>query len=89
MKTTIQWLEEYLDKKVLPCQEGNDYVYGMNVAHQNLIHYVIPYLLEKEKEQIIEAHFAGWSDAYDYLRDEFSEPRQAEDYYEETYNQNK
>lgn len=83
MKTTIKWLEEYLDKKVLPCPEGNDYVYGMNVAHQNLIHYLIPYLLEKEKEQIINAYKSGVKliagdidDASNY-------------YYNETYNQNK
>ena len=43
-------------------------------------------LLEKEKQQIINAHFEGWSDAYDYLKDDFSAPRQAEDYYNETYN---
>jgi hypothetical protein len=43
-------------------------------------------LIEKEKEQIIEAHFEGWSDAYDYLS-EFNndKARQAEEYYEETY----
>lgn len=42
--------------------------------------------LKKEKEQIIEAHFEGWSDAYDYLS-EFNndKARQAEEYYEETY----
>lgn len=53
MKSTIEWLKEYLETKVLPCPEGNDYVYGMNVAHNNLIHYMIPYLLEKEKEDKI------------------------------------
>jgi len=47
-------------------------------------------LLEKEKEQIINAHFEGWSDAYDYIySDSNTEARQAEDYYNETYNQNK
>lgn len=39
----------------------------------------------KEKQQIIDAHFEGWGDAYDYLKDETSEARQAEDYYNETY----
>lgn len=43
-------------------------------------------MIEKEKQQIIDAHFEGWSDAYDYLKDDFSSPRQAEDYYNETYN---
>ena len=47
-------------------------------------------LLEKEKEQIINAHWAGWEDAYDYLREDNNDrARQAEEYYEETYNQNK
>jgi len=47
-------------------------------------------LLEKEKEQIIDAHLEGWSDAYDYLKlDSNEQARQAEDYYNETYNQNK
>ncbi len=46
-------------------------------------------LLEKEKEQIINGHWAGWEDAYDYLREDNNErARQAEEYYEETYNQN-
>jgi hypothetical protein len=43
--------------------------------------------LEKEKEQIINAHLEGWSDAYDYLKsDSNDQARQAEDYYNETYN---
>lgn len=43
--------------------------------------------LEKEKQQIIEGHWAGWNDAYDYLNSDSNDrARQAEDYYEETYN---
>jgi hypothetical protein len=42
-------------------------------------------LLEMEKDQIIYAHQAGWSDAYDYYVDDYSEPAQAKDYYDETY----
>jgi hypothetical protein len=39
-----------------------------------------------EKEQIIDAHLQGWSDAYDYLQDNGNKPaRQAEQYYNETY----
>ncbi len=46
--------------------------------------------LEKEKEQIIDAHLEGWSDAYDYIySDSNQQARQAADYYNETYNQNK
>ena len=44
---------------------------------------------EIEKNQIVNAHFEGWSDAYDYLDNDKSTARQAPDYYEETYNENK
>ena len=40
---------------------------------------------QMEKEQIIDAHLEGWGDAYDYLKNESSDARQAEDYYNETY----
>jgi hypothetical protein len=47
-------------------------------------------LLGKEKEQIINAHIEGWSDAYDYLADTSNnQARQAEDYYNQTYQSNK
>ncbi|MGI9137531.1 MAG: hypothetical protein ACR2IM_00690 [Sediminibacterium sp.] len=49
---------------------------------------VVNVYLEKEKEQIINAHLEGWSDAYDYLDGTSLNARQAEDYYLETYNQN-
>lgn len=61
-KTTIQWLHKYLESKVLPCPEGNEYVYGMNVAHTNLIQYMIPFLLEMEKEQLENSWDAGFSE---------------------------
>jgi len=82
-KTTIQWLKEYLETKILPCPEGNDYVYGMNVAHTCLIEYMIPYLLEKEKEQI--------EIAFDLGRDEVTSVFiiDGEDYYNKKFNQNK
>ena len=89
-KTTIQWLKEYLETKILPCPEGNDYVYGMNVAHTCLIEYMIPYLLEKEKNQIVEAYDRGYKacdldEALEINKTMFSGER----YYEQTYNQNK
>lgn len=82
-KTTIQWLKEYLETKILPCPEGNEYVYGMNVAHTCLIEYMIPYLLEKEKEQI--------EIAFDLGRDEVTSVFiiDGEDYYNKKFNQNK
>ena len=89
-KTTIQWLKEYLETKIFPCPEGNDYVYGMNVAHTCLIEYMIPYLLEKEKNQIVEAYDRGYKacdldEALEINKTMFSGER----YYEQTYNQNK
>ena len=88
MKTAIQWLEDYLNQKVLPCPDGNDYVYGMNVAHENLINYIIPALIEKEKKQIIESYYEGHTAPYfsPYGNDV---EKQAEEYYNQTYNQNK
>ena len=87
MKTTIQWLEDYLNQKILPCPEGNDYVYGMNVAHENLINYVIPALKEKEKEQIMEAFDYGQINVNE--DGCLIEENGAEEYYNQTYNQNK
>ena len=87
MKTTIQWLKEYLETKVLPCSEDNEYVYGMNVAHNNLIHYMIPYLLEKEKEQIIDAFEYGQINVNE--DGCLSEENGAQEYYNQTYNLNK
>lgn len=84
MKTTIQWLEDYLKNKVLPCPEGNDYVYGMNVAHENLIYYIIPALKEKEKEQIQKAFLDGQETPINHpTLPHYSR----EEYYNDNYNQ--
>jgi len=71
-QTAVEWLEEQLNK----WSDGR--------------FYLPPHLFEQakqmEKEQIINAHLEGWSDAYDYLQDNGSKPaRQAEEYYNETY----
>lgn len=92
MKTAVKWLEEYLNTKVLPCPEGNDYVYGMNVAHENLINYVIPYLLEKEKEQILDAYNDGVNDGNTQGllgKEGNGNYVTLDEYFNETYNQNK
>jgi hypothetical protein len=88
-KTTIQWLKEYLETKILPCPEGNDYVYGMNVAHTCLIEYMIPYLLEKEKEQIIDAMEKTAMYVSAASIDKEIGKMTFEDLYNQTYNQNK
>jgi hypothetical protein len=79
MKTAMQELLQILESKILPCDDDNSYVYGMNVAHANLIYNIKNGFLEKEKEQIIEAINAWCSD------DNILTPEQ---YYNQTYNQN-
>lgn len=85
MKTAIQELQGILEAKILPCNDDNSYVYGLNVAYTNIIKYMIPYLLEREKKQIIEAvNYGNRQDHYDATEVELSKY-----YYEQTYNQNK
>lgn len=55
----MQELLEILETKILPCDNDNSYVYGMNVAHANLIYNIKNGFIEKEKEQIIEAFEYG------------------------------
>ena len=89
MKTAMQFLKNEIESKIIPSSKENgelsDYQYGHNIAY-SVVLTLAEYLIEKEKEQIIEAHFEGWSDAYDYLS-EFNndKARQAEEYYKETY----
>jgi hypothetical protein len=85
MKTAMQELLQILESKILPCDDDNSYVYGMNVAHANLIYNIKNGFLEKEKEQIIDAFEYGQMNVNEdgCLLDENG----AEDYYNQTYNQ--
>jgi len=56
----MQELLQILEAKILPCDDDNSYVYGMNVAHNNLIEYMIPYLLIIEKDQLIKSYNDGY-----------------------------
>lgn len=87
MKTAVeQLIEEMQSYSYKVSKEGNldmvaafDYAIGIAKKYK-----------EKEKEQIVDAHLEGWSDAYDYIySDSNQQARQALDYYNETYNQNK
>ena len=79
MKTAMQELIDELDLSKI-VEKHNFF----------MVKYIIEQCLEKEKEQIIEGHFAGWSDAYDYIKSDSNDrARQAEEYYDETYNQDK
>ena len=83
MKTAMQELLQILEAKILPCDDDNSYVYGMNVAHANLIYNIKNGFLEKEKEQIMNAYLKGDNNGcgcYD-----FSTPIDAHNYYNETY----
>jgi len=74
-KTAVEWLEEKIN------------LYNFEFGMASMRKY-IEYAKQMEKEQIIEAHQEGWGDAYDYLKDDFSAARQADDYYDETYGSN-
>ena len=77
-QTAVEWLEDNLIGN--PFSE-KDFAHNVNVFKQSKA---------MEKEQIINAHIEGWSDAYDYLADTSNnQARQAEDYYNETYHANK
>jgi hypothetical protein len=80
MKTAIQELQGILEAKILPCNDDNSYVYGINVAYTNVIKYMIPYILQREKEQI--------ENAFDLGRDEVTSVFiiDGEDYYNKSFN---
>ena len=88
MKTAMQKLLEILESKILPCPDGNDYVYGQNVAHENLIYNIKNGFLEIEKEQIIKAYEDGADHGMDVIEDGLDYIVSIE-YYNKTYNQNK
>ena len=85
MKTAIQELQGILEAKILPCNDDNSYVYGLNVAYTNIIKYMIPYLLKREKEQIIEANKQGRCNDCPIMYTN----EEAQEYYNQTYNKNK
>ena len=78
----MQELLQILESKILPCDDDNSYVYGMNVAHANLIYNIKNGFLEKEKEQIIDAYYGNIDGVFGYREE-------GEEYYNQTYNQNK
>ena len=86
MKTAMQELKEEIQSKVFPptYNDGNltDYQYGHNVAY-GVVLTIVEYLLEKEKEQIIDAHLNGQSDHHFSLE---SRTLEAEQHYNQTYN---
>jgi len=76
MKTAMQELIEEL-------QSINDFKY------KGLVIELIKNKLEKEKEQIIDAHKIGWEDCQEYIKTIGQTTRKGKRYYNQTYNQNK
>jgi len=51
--------------------------------------YNLELLVEKEKNQIIQAHKIGWEDCQEYIKTIGQTTRKGKKYYNQTYNQNK
>ena len=85
MKTAMQFLKEEIKNKIIPSSKENgelsEYQYSHNVAYGTVLT-IIEYLLEKEKEQIINAYLQG-------SFDDGPDSNNSEDYYNQTFNQNK
>lgn len=83
MKTAMQFLKDEIESKIIPSSKENgeltDYQYGHNIAY-SVVLTLAEYLLEKEKEQIMNAFLEG---KVNHSKD------WAIEYYNQTYNQNK
>jgi hypothetical protein len=80
MKTAMQELRDILENKSSCHEYGqSDYKDGLKVSLTTAITF-IDFFIEKEKEQIIEAHKSGGYEMF---------TRTSKEYYNQTYNQNK
>jgi len=91
MKTAIQELIEELKKRIHLIREAYkplNHLVGVNNLRDIMIDqinhdiYLASLMLEKEKEQIVNAYKEGCSDS---ILDESTDKLRAEDYYNETY----
>ena len=82
----MQFLKEEIKNKIIPSSKENgelsEYQYSHNVAYGTVLT-IIEYLLEKEKEQIIEANRQGRCNDCPIMYTTL----EAEDYYKQTYKQ--
>ena len=80
----MQFLKDEIKSKIIPSSKENgeltDYQYGHNIAY-SVVLTLAEYLLEKEKEQIM--------NAFDMGKTTIKFVEEAEQYYNQTYNQNK
>ena len=85
MKTAMQELKDIIENKIIPSSKENgdlsEYQYSHNIAY-NTVLTIIEFLLEKEKEQIIDAYLQGSFDDGPNITN-------SKQYYNQTYNQNK
>ena len=95
MKTSMQFLKEEIQNKLIPPSKENgelsEYQYSHNVAYGTVLT-IIEYLLEKEKEQIIDFHVMlmkkGLEQEGNKIEWDYDElKKEAEEYYNQTYNQ--
>ena len=82
----MQFLKEEIKNKIIPSSKENgelsEYQYSHNVAYGTVLT-IIEYLLEKEKEQIIEANRQGRCNDCPIMYTTL----EAQEYYNQTYNQ--
>lgn len=84
MKTAMQELKDIIENKIIPSSKENgdlsEYQYSHNIAY-NTVLTIIDFLLEKEKQQIINACWYGHD-----IKHEYFNPIH---YIDKTYPQNK
>jgi hypothetical protein len=89
MKTPMQFLKDEIESKVFPptYNDGNltDYQYGHNIAY-SVVLTLIEYLLEVEKELILDAHINGQSE-FDMLQFRDINKTLSDNYFNQKYNQ--
>lgn len=88
MKTPMQFLKDEIESKIIPSSresgELTDYQYGHNIAY-SVVLTLAEYLIEVEKEQIINAHINGQSE-FDMLQFRDINKTLSDNYYNQTYN---
>jgi hypothetical protein len=88
MKTPMRFLKDEIESKIIPSSresgELTDYQYGHNIAY-SVVLTLAEYLIEVEKEQIINAHINGQSE-FDMLQFRDINKTLSDNYYNQTYN---
>ena len=84
MKTAMRILKEEIQSKVFQPTNLTNYQYGHNVAYGTVLT-IVEYLLEKEKEQIINAHTNAYLIGEDDISVEDANEASIK-YYNQTYN---